>query len=198
MRRGHPALLVVVLSLVTLAAARGGQTRAFTTGTPEELARASSIGVAHLTAWANERGINDELKVTRVNVDAAKMAHVRVQQFHRGVPVFGGEAIAHLSTTGEPVGQTDNLVPEIAVDPMPRLTVDAAAARAIAASGCPDCARQAADLWIIRTDGVDHLAFRVQLRRTRAGVAPSFPVIFVDAHTGSVLLRYDNLQTAPK
>jgi Zn-dependent metalloprotease len=133
-----------------------------------------------------------------VNVDAAKMAHVRVQQFHRGVPVFGGEAIAHLSSTGEPVGQTDNLVPKIAVDPKPRLTSDAAAARAISASGCADCVRQSAELWIIRTDGVDHLAFQVQLRQTRAGVPPSLPVIFLDAHNGSVLLRYDNLQTAPK
>lgn len=190
-------MLAVVLSLVIFGAAQA-QTRAFTTGTPEEFARASAIGLAYLTSWATQRGITDELKVTRVNVDATKMAHVRVQQFHRGVPVFGGEAIAHLSAGGEPVGQTDNLVPKIAVDLMPRLTADAATARAIAASRCPECVRQSADLWIIRTDGVDHLAFRVQLRQTRAGVPPSLPVIFLDAHNGSVLLRYDDLQTAPK
>jgi Zn-dependent metalloprotease len=189
-------LLVVVLSLVTCGGAR--QTPAFTTGTPEELARASSIGLAHLTAWAAGRGITDTLKVTRVNVDTTRMAHVRVQQFHRGVPVFGGEAIAHLSAAGQPVGQTDNLVPMVAIDPKPRLTADSATARAVAASGCPDCARQSADLWVMRIDGKDHLAFRVQLRQTRAGAPPSLPVIFVDAHDGRVLLRYDNLQTGPK
>jgi Zn-dependent metalloprotease len=188
-------LLVVVFSLATIGGGRA-QTPVFTTAPPDELARASSIGLTHLTAWARLRGITDELKVTRVNVDATKMAHVRVQQFHRGVPVFGGEAIAHLSTTGVPVGQTDNLLTGIAVDPKPRLTADAATARA-SASGCPDCARQSADLWIMRTDGKDHLAFRVQLRQTRAGSPPSLPVIFVDAHDGSVLLRYDNLQTVP-
>lgn len=190
-------LFVVVLSLVPFVGARS-QTRVFTTGTSEELARASSTGLAHLTAWAAQRGITDELKVTRVNVDAAKMAHVRVQQFHRGFPVFGGEAIAHLSATGQPVGQTDNLLARIAVDPKPRLTAEAATARASAASGCSDCARESVDLWIIRTDGVDHLAFRVQLRQARAGVAPSLPVVFLDAQDGSVLLRYDNLQTAPR
>ena len=193
--RYGPVLFAVVLSLLACGGARS-QTRVFTTGTPDELARASAIGLAHLTAWATQRGITDELKVTRANVDATKMAHVRVQQFHRGVRVFGGEAIAHLSATGEPVGRTDNLVPKIAVDTMPRLTADAAAASAIAASGCADCARQSTDLWIVRTDGVDHLAFRVQLRQTRG--VPSLPVIFVDAHDGRVLLRYDNLQTAPK
>jgi Zn-dependent metalloprotease len=195
LRRGRVPLLLVVLSLVTVDAR--AQTSVFTTGTPEELARATSIGIAHLTGWAKQRGISDELKVTRVHVDATKMAHVRVQQFHRGVPVFGGEAIAHLSPTGEPAGQTDNLVPKIVVNPMPRLTADAAAADAIAAS-CPDCTRQSADLWIVRTDGVDHLAFRVQLRQARAGAGPSLPVIFLDAHDGSVLMRYDNLQTAPR
>jgi thermolysin len=195
LRNGRAFSLLVVLSLVTLGVR--AQTRVFTTGTPEELARASSLGLAHLTAWAARRGITDELKVTRANVDNAKMAHVRVQQFHRGIPVFGGEAIAHLSATGEAVGQTDNLVPTISVDPKARLTADAAAAQAIAASSCPDCARQSADLWIIRTDGKDHLAFRVELRHSRAGALPSLPVMFIDAHNGSVLLRYDNLQTAP-
>jgi Zn-dependent metalloprotease len=196
LRSGRAFSLVVDSSLVTLGGVRA-QTPVFTTGTPEELGRASSIGLAHLTAWAKQRGITDELTVTRANVDTAKMAHVRVQQVHRGIPVFGGEAIAHLSAAGDPVGQTDNLVPRVTVDPKPRLNADAAVARAGAASGCPDCARQSADLWIVRTDGKDHLAFRVELRQPRAGASPSMPVIFIDAHDGSVLLRYDNLQTAP-
>ena len=45
------------------------------------------------------------------------MAHVRVQQFHHNIPVLGGEAIAHLTATGEPSGQTDDLLPNITVDP---------------------------------------------------------------------------------
>ena len=122
------------------------------------------------------------------------MAHVRVQQFHHNIPVLGGEAIAHLTATGEPAGQTDDLLSNITVDTTPRLTADAAAARARSDAGCADCDQHSTGLWIARKDGIDHLAYRIDLRKN--GVPLSLPVVFVDAHTGNVILRYDNLQTA--
>jgi vibriolysin len=186
--------LLVVLSILACGAAFP-QTRPFTTGTPEELERAGSLGLAHLTAWARQRAITDELRVTRVNVDAVSMAHVRVQQFHRNIPVLGGEAIAHLKATGEPFGQTDDLLPNVKVDTAPRLTADAAVGRARAEVGCRDCSLRSADLWIVRTEGTDHLAYRVELRESAAGPPLSIPIVFVDAHSGNLILRYDNLQT---
>ena len=95
---------------------------------------------------------------------------------------------------GQPFGETDDLLRNIKVDPTPRLTPEAAAARAHSDTGClTDCAHTA-DLWIVRKDGADHLAYRIELRKTGGGPA-SLPIVFVDGHNGTVILRYDNFQT---
>ena len=195
-RSRRAAVFVSLLSGLVGGIGTPAQTRLFTTGTPVELAQAGSIGLAHLNARARQRGISDELKITRVTVDGMSMAHVRVQQFHRGIPVFGGEAIAHLKPTGEPSGETDDLVPDVNVDTTPRLTPMAASANARADSNCGACTEpSAAELWVIRQTGVDHLAYRVQLRRTDVSGAPFLPIVFIDAHSGDVVFRYDNLHT---
>jgi len=171
--------------------------RVFTTGTRAELARAETMGVEQLRTMARQRGIADELRVSRVTVDRESMAHTRIQQLHRGVPVFGGEAIAHFKPDGEPFAETDDLVPNISVNPVPRLTAAAAIDAAVTAYGCRDCltADPVADLWILRNDGVDHLVYRVQLHRVDGSAETALPVFFVDAHGGFVVSRHENLQT---
>jgi len=170
--------------------------RVFTTGTRAELARAETMGVEQLRTMARQRGIADELRVSRVTVDRESMAHTRIQQLHRGVPVFGGEAIAHFKPDGEPFAETDDLVPNISVNPVPRLTAAAAIDAAVTAYGCRDCltADPVADLWILRNDGVDHLVYRVQLHRVDGSAETALPVFFVDAHGGFVVSRHENLR----
>jgi Zn-dependent metalloprotease len=191
------ALSAVVLSFPRLDAQ---QRRLFTTGTPAELAQARSIGLARLRTIASRKAIDrpNDLVVSRTDVDRQAMAHTRVQQFHRGVPVFGGEAIAHLNPDGGIFAETDNLVSDLAVDTTPRLTQAAAIAIAVADYGCSTCltAPPGADVWILRDEfGADHLAFRVQLTRLDGTSQTALPVRFVDAHSGAVVLAYDNLQT---
>jgi Zn-dependent metalloprotease len=186
--------LVVLLHLIP-AVAMDAQTRLFTTGTPSEIQQATSIGLTHLAAWARQRGIADELRVTRVTVDSVSMAHVHVQQFHRGIPVFGGEAIAHLTPQGEPLNETDALIRDISADTSPRLTATEAVAVAAKAVDCADCPTLAMPtLWLVREGSSDYLTYRVSLRRSGPdGIG--LPVVFVDAHRGDVVLRYDNVQT---
>jgi Zn-dependent metalloprotease len=191
------ALSAVVLSFPRLDAQ---QRRLFTTGTPAELAQARSIGLARLRTVASRKRIDrpDDLVVSRTDVDRQARAHTRVQQFHRGVPVFGGEAIAHLNPDGGIFAETDDLVSGLAVDTTPRVTQANAIAIAVADYGCSTCltAQPAADLWILRDGfGADHLAFRVQLTRFDGTSQTALPVRFVDAHSGAVVLAYDNLQT---
>ena len=185
----------IVLQLIA-SVALGAQTRLFTTGTPSELQQAASIGLIHLSAWAQTRGVADELRVTRVTVDSLSMAHVHVQQFHRGIPVFGGEAIAHLTSSGEPLNETDALIRNVTVDTTPRVTAMDAVATALKAAGCADCLTlSAAALWVVRQKDSDQLTYRVPLRRPAGPGGNGLPVIFVDAHRGDVVFRYDNLQT---
>jgi Zn-dependent metalloprotease len=156
------------------------------------------MGLEHVRTAATLRGIIDELVVSNVRVDELSMAHTRVQQRVRGVPVFGGEAIAHFRSDGELFTITDDLVPNIVIDTTPAIAQDAAIDIALNDYGCRDCltAPPSADLWIMRHEGVDHLVYRVQLRRIDGTDATALPVFFVDAHGGYVVLSYNNLQTA--
>ena len=124
------------------------------------------------------------------------MIHVRIRQSLRGIPVFGGEAILHYRASGERFGETIDLVPNVNVDTRPRITAADAIARAVENQRCTDCGtgKPGADLWVIRHEGKDHLAYRVRLPRQN-GPKTTMPVVFVDAHDGEVVWSYDNLQT---
>ena len=130
----------------------------------------------------------------RVTVDAIGMAHVRMQQHVDGVPVFGGEVIVHVRQDGIIPRLTDDSRVVQVADTTPLYTADEALAAALtwAAGEAVDVS-----LWILPQKGGDHLAWRV----TPAGAVdvdgqPSRPVVFIDAHTGEELWRYEDLKTA--
>jgi Zn-dependent metalloprotease len=193
--------LLVASSAVMLSFPRlDAQRQAFSTGAPAELAVARSIGLEHLRGTASQKAIDgpNDLVVSGAHVDRRAMAHTRVQQFFRGVRVFGGEAIAHMNPDGTVFGETDDLVAGVNVDPTPRVTAADAIRIATADYGCSQCltAAPTADLWILRDEaGLDHLVFRVQMRRIDGSPQTAMPVRFVDAHSGYVVHSYDNLQT---
>jgi Zn-dependent metalloprotease len=191
--------LGIVLLLLCVFPRLDAQRVLFTTGTAQELALAQSIGLEHLRTVAAGKGIEQpgDLAISRVHVDSVGLAHTRVQQYYRGVPVLGGEAIAHIGHEGAVFAETDSLVSGITVNPRPRLTTSEAIAIAVNDYGCSVCLTTApvADLWVLRNGGQDHLVYRVQLTRLDNGPDTALPVRFVDAHGGYVVLAYDNLQT---
>jgi len=141
----------------------------------------------------------EALSTLRVELDDLGVSHVRVQQLAGGVPVWGGEAIVHFEDDGTLFAVTNDLVPYVVADTTP----DYAATEAIElAAELYDrgmgalTAEPTADLWVLPLDGVDHLAWRVQLSRVNFTAGDALPVVFVDAHTGEYLWGYDNLQSA--
>jgi Zn-dependent metalloprotease len=194
MRRRIPIVLIAIPLVGTLMAA---QTRIFTSGTPEEIERARALARSHLAKMASAAGIDaSDLTIFNAQIDPLSMAHVRVRQSYHGIPIVGAEAIVHLRSNGEVSGETNNLISGINVDTQPRVSASDAVAKAVESSGCPRCTAVPAipELAIVRHEGVDHLTYRVQLRGL-ADARPSLPVVFVDAHDGLIVQRYDNLQT---
>jgi len=172
----------------------------------EKLARAEAASLLRLQKKLARKGIApNDVKTLRVfeDTDRAERVHTHIQQTHNGVPVFGGEAIVHLNTITEEEAQptTDTLVPNVSVFTTPGLTEGDAARLAKAQykvkKGCDDCLTDApaADLWVLRHEGADHLVYRVQLSRLDGTEHTSEPVYFIDAHTGALVWSYDNLQT---
>lgn len=171
----------------------------FATGSDDELDLAVDLAAPEVDALAQKAqlGGRGDMTLARVRVDELGMAHVRVQQTLDGVPVFGGEAIVHLGPDGAARESTNALVPDVEVDTTPDLNeADAVAVAVDAGDGWEaQSAEPVIDLLVLRHDAEDHLVWRVQLRQL-AGEVPTMPVVFVDAHDGAVVWRYDNLKGA--
>jgi Zn-dependent metalloprotease len=172
-------------------------------GSPEDLNRAEAVSRGALSQRLATSGarINAEfdLATKRRVLDEESITHVRFQQTHQGVPVEGGEAIVHLRDDGSVFAVTDDLVPDLAdVDVTPTLSAGQATDVAISAHGCAECLTAApeAELVVLRQNGRDLLAYRVQLRQEDNTDKTSLPVYLIDAHTGQAVWSYDNLQTA--
>ena len=193
-------LCAIALAIVAVAWPRlEAQRPASSPGTVVDLAQGRADGLALLQVAAARHGIAaDDVHVTSAHLDSLSMAHIRAQQTYRGIPVVGGEAIAHLRSDGGVFGETDNFVEGVSVDTTPRLTVEAVTGIAAEDYGCSACLTGAAatDLWILRLDGIDHLVYRVQMSRLDGSPETALPVRFVDAHDGFVVLAYNDRQTA--
>jgi thermolysin len=132
-----------------------------------------------------------ELRLRTVQVDTLVpgRTHERFDQYYQGVPVFGGEAIRE--TDGQiTLSVTASIYSGISIATTPALS-DADAAKAFqAATGASPGTRVSCALMVLpRADGSYVLAYRVS-----AFVNRQAPVVFVNAQSGAVERRYNNLQ----
>ncbi|MEL6349622.1 MAG: M4 family metallopeptidase, partial [Myxococcota bacterium] len=137
--------------------------------------------------------------VGRITVDDRGAAHVRMLQRWQGVPVFGAEAIVHLSPSGELVNITDDRLWDIDVDTEPLYSAEEALSLALgAASLIPGELTQtpATTLQILRHEQQDHLVWTVELERIDDAQAPTQPRIFIDARDGQVVWQHERLRAA--
>ncbi|MEW6735758.1 MAG: M4 family metallopeptidase [Acidobacteriota bacterium] len=203
MRRSAYLMVVFVVGLFTILTIYNGSSasrKVFRTGGQEEINLAESLSINMLAQRIDRLGLGsiEDLKVQRVEIDDLEMAHTRVQQTYKGIPIFGGEAIVHLNSDGSLFTITNALVSGINVNVEPALSAEAAMNQAVSYYGCRECltAEPITDMWILRHEGQDRLVYRIQLRREDGSHETSMPVYFVDAQTGELVWNYDNLQTA--
>jgi Zn-dependent metalloprotease len=160
--------------------------------------RARSRRVLATLAARHGLALDADLQEKALALDRLGMAHRRLQQTYRGVPVLGGEAIVHLGSDGVVRRVTDALVPRVQADAAPLFGGREAQRRALREYGCEACltAEPRSDLWILRTGLRDRLVWRVRLRREDGTDRTALPVFFIDARSGETVFRYDDLQTA--
>lgn len=137
-----------------------------------------------------------DLRVQQVLEDELAMSHTRARQYYQGIPVWGGETIIHQQANGDLASITDTRVKGLQANIVPDYTAKEATDLAVDSLGgwARVTDQPEAALWIFRQEGVDHLVWRVQV--PMIDDAPTMPVLFVDAHDGSIVSRYENLQTA--
>ncbi|TKC94161.1 M4 family metallopeptidase [Polyangium fumosum] len=184
------------------AAAQGGKPVFTPAGDADQRTLAEAISRAHIAVNVEALGLEsaEDIAVKRVRIDELSLAHTRMQQTFKGVPVFEGEAIVHLDRHGNLSDVTDGFVKHIrrGLSATPTLSEKQAIRAALDRYVCESCITAApeVDLLVMRHAGEDHLAYRVKLRRIDSTRDTAMPVIFIDAHSGGEIHRYDNLQTA--
>jgi Zn-dependent metalloprotease len=172
----------------------------FSTGSEFQLAEAEALAADSLLDLAARHGMDgvDDFVLERAWVDDLATAHVRVAQSIHGVPVFGAEAIVHLDPWGRVTSVTDDLLDDVAVDTT--ATVGPGDALALAVDGAGGWGAQSGaphtQTVVLRANDGDHLVYAVHLTELAADAGPAMPIVFLDAHTGAEVWRYDDLQTA--
>ncbi|MCB9780618.1 MAG: M4 family metallopeptidase [Alphaproteobacteria bacterium] len=138
-----------------------------------------------------------DLRTRRVTVDTLGQAHVHVRQFAGNVPVLGSEAIVHIGPDGGIRSVTDDLGRGVDVDTNPAWSAQEAIDLALAEHGLQHDLSEAptAELVVLPQDGQDRLTWAVRIRDVEDAEKPSIPMIFVDAHTGEIAWKYDDLQS---
>jgi zinc metalloprotease ZmpA len=162
---------------------------------------AVDAGLASLQADRGVYGLTDpakELGVRSSRRDAQGVTHTRFDQFHRGVKVFEGEAITHVTGDGT-VTVTSDLKPNLKVDVQPRVGGKEAIATALA-NIAPNGGYELRDASLMilgrgERSVVDRLVWHVAVMVENDVDEPAAWRYFIDAHNGSVVWSFDSLET---
>ncbi|MBD3335249.1 MAG: hypothetical protein GF355_07005 [Candidatus Eisenbacteria bacterium] len=159
---------------------------------------AAQTGRAALSAAAEALGLDpQDLTLHKVTRGLGKVA-VHFQQTYRGLEVWEGKAHATFTESGRLFAMSANFYSDIEVNPTPSLT--AIAAEEVARNDLPldpltDSVEEGTDLIVLPVPTspdqvVHHLAWRI---RVRTEDPLGIWVTHVDAHSGEILWRYNDI-----
>lgn len=186
-RRVVAACIVVTVGLAGQAMAR-----------PDASHPAVARALAQLqgSAVASAAGAGHEFQFRDLIVDADGSEHVRFARRYHGLAVIGGDLVVHNSAAGvlRRVSQTLKSAPSLDLTP----AVDAAQATRSATAAFTGRLSQtgAAQRVVYARGAVPRLAWDVKLIGQRASGLPAREHLIVDALTGALLDRWDDIQTA--
>ncbi len=196
------AVIVVVSGLIVSATISVAQANA---AQPDEVLVQNGISsmddnmalqrsISYLDERASDWGIqnaNDEFRLRGVFRDQLGKIHVRLDQVHNGVRVFGRQLIVHFNSDGTTRLVTGTYLTGITTSVQPKLTGQEARERAL--KHFPGSATNIeSELMLYPKDGNVLLVYRVALQDDEK---PSRIVVFINANTGEKVYSYDDLRT---
>ncbi|MEV6521021.1 M4 family metallopeptidase [Longispora sp. NPDC051575] len=163
-------------------------------GSPRDIAvrdALAAFGGAPGLKAASGDGPADGYTARDVTLDPNGTRHVRFDRTYQGLPVLGGDLVAH-SARGGQFARTQ--APSVAVDTTPRL--DAARAAAIAGDSLAGYSLRATpSLAVDALDGAPALVWQVAVNGQTADGGPSQVNVRVDATSGAILGSTEGFQT---
>ncbi|KQW53446.1 peptidase [Nocardioides sp. Root1257] len=138
-------------------------------------------------------------KVVGVITDADGTTHTRMVRSYDGLPVIGGDRVVHRGPAGAVRGVSQTLETPLNVATTPLVAASSAASTALAkAPATRDITGAKADssrLVVDATSGTGRLAWEVISGGTQDDGTPSRLATYVDARTGKVLWREQQIET---
>jgi len=123
------------------------------------------------------------------------ITHFLYRQVHGGIPVETAAVKLHVTEAGEVIGFQSRFEPQFDVPLQPSITELSALAAVSADTGRAVSAKGELALFPDERDGKIYLAWKFKVRNT-GGSDPGLWYYFVDAHSGRVLYRYNDLRFA--
>jgi vibriolysin len=165
--------------------------------------------MAHLASQRNVLSLSahDAFAPLRSHVSIDGVNHIRLQQTHDGIKVWGADIVAHVDADDQLTGIDGNLLRNLAGLDLNAALVDADAlalgkrdyAAAATSGSALAYSREAAELVILpREDGTARLAWHVTFfTDPQAGIKdPGLWNYMIDAHEGTILEHWNGLHTA--
>jgi len=160
----------------------------------------SALGALAEHPGAARAADGQAFRVTRTVVDPDGTTHVRMERTFRGLPVLGGDLVVHRGAQEDWRGVSQTLAAPLRVATSPTLGADAASARALAPARATRSISglrlgAAPRLVVDAAGGTPRLAWEVLSGGVQHDGTPSRLATYVDARTGAVLRREEQIQT---
>ena len=166
-------------------------------GTPETMAKQFLGQIKDLYRISNAE---KEFKLMRVTTDHIGVRHVRLKQEFKGLPVFGAEVIVHIDSENIVRGVNGQYFPVPAISTTPKISSEEAIKTAQTHANVGDMAPiRPPRLVIFALKTKPKLVWHMTLPGKDGGLdkkeMPAEWECFIDAKTGAVTHRYNNIQT---
>jgi Zn-dependent metalloprotease len=173
-------------------------------GFTRSVADDGAVGRAALQAVAAHpqavrSGNGQSFTVTGALVDPDGTRHVRLVRSYAGLPVLGGDLVVHQSPQGAWEGRSQTLSQDLTLSVVPTVSRARAGAAAVAPSQVTRSISgdkvESTKLVVDATGATPRLAYEVVTGGTQKDGTPSRLASFVDARTGAVLHREQQIET---
>jgi Zn-dependent metalloprotease len=160
---------------------------------------ASALRAVEAHPQAVRAGAGQAFQVTNVLVDADGTRHVRMTRSYHGLPVVGGDLVVHQAGSGAWLGRSQTLDDALTLATTAAVGKTAAGAAALAPSKVTRSISgdrvEATRLVVDATGARPRLAYEVVTGGTQKDGTPSRLASYVDARTGAVLRREQQIET---
>ena len=181
----------LIASMFTLLAVASVATPAFAQPRRSAVLAAEPASIRTWDATVDAMLRSGDLQVRHAEADTllSGRTHVRLQQFHRGVPVYGAVLTRQTDDIGATLSIFGTTYSGIDVDVRPVLTVTDAAAVVAARTGVELGPERPPTLLVLPVEGGSRLVYRASAFTAEGGTE-----LFIDARDGAVLEELDAAQ----